>query len=161
MLEVGIRTLSSKHGTGISNDYIEQMELIRRWMKGKIKSSLRETDNTSIYQYYSMAPFYYAEAKFVRRMQVGCSVMCVKESIEDYMASAPFPQFIKHLLAAYIRTFLNSLDYLVIDSEKTEERLRQEGIIHPYFYIIQGKGAKEALTAELWMEFYQRIAGAI
>ncbi len=161
MLEIGIRTLFSKHGTRISNDYIDQMELIKRWMKGKIKSSLRETDNTSIYQYYSMAPFYYAEAKFVRRMQVGCSVMCVKESIADYMASAPFPQFIKHLLAAYIRNFLNSLDYLVIDSEKIKEALRQEGIIHPDFYIIREKGEKEALTAGLWMEFYQTIAGTI
>ncbi len=161
MLEIGIRTLSLKKGTRISNDYREQMELIKKWMKGKIKSSLKETDSISIYQYYSMAPFYCVEARFLRRMKVGSSVMCVKESLENYVAPAHLPRFIKQFLYLYIKIFLNSLDYIVTVDEKTEMTLRQEGVNNPRFYRIPICEEKEPLVAGLWMDFYQTIAVSI
>lgn len=166
MIQIGIRTLTLKKGNRISNDYKEQMRLIKNRMKGKIESSLRETDGTAIYQYYSMAPFYCVEARFLRRMNVGSSVMCVRESLEDYVASAHLPQFLKQLLYSYVKVFLNSLDYIVITDENIERKLRQEGIRCPGFYTIPISGEKvseerESYTAGLWMEFYQKAAKTV
>lgn len=161
MLEIGIRTFSLKGGTKISNDYREQMDLIRRWMKGKIQGLLGETENTCIYQYYSMAPFYCAETKFLRRMQVGSSVMCITESMTDYIASIRIPKIMKKGLFWYLRMFLDSLDYIVITDEKTEEKLRQEGVKNPHFHVIPTEKGEEILTASLWMNFYQKIADSM
>ena len=161
MLEIGIRTFSLKRGTSMSNDYREQIALIRRWMKGKIKSSLRETDSTAVYQYYSIVPFYCVEARFIRRMQVGSSVMCVRESIDDYLRSVRLPKFLKPFLGSYMKIFLNSMDYIVVDDEKMAVTLRQEGVREPDFFKIPMVEDKEPFVAERWLDFYQAIASFV
>lgn len=160
MLEIGIRTFLSQKGTRISNDYREQMKLIKRWMNGKINSSLRETDSTAIYQYYSMAPFYCTEARFLRRMQAGVSVMYMKQSVEDYLKQIKLPGFLKKILNSYMRIFLNSLDYIVVNNERIKETLRKEGIVRPHFYMISAEEGKESLLAGRWLDFYQSAAYA-
>lgn len=161
MLEIGIRTFSWKKGTSLSNDYKKQMAFIKTWMDGKIESSLRETESTFIYQYYSVMPFYYLEARFLRRIQAGVSVMYVKESVEEYIESIHLPRFIKKFFYSYVKIFLNSLDYIVTADDKTKTALKEEGIKNPSFYKISENKEKEFLTAGSWLSFYQVIARGI
>lgn len=85
MVEVSIRIFFQKNDAGLYPDYHPQLDMIEEKLKGKVKAYLDEADDMEIYQYYSIAPFGCLEARYLKRMGLGKSVMCIQEDIETYL----------------------------------------------------------------------------
>ncbi len=159
MLEIGIRVFCCHRKPTIFPDYREHLRLMNSELSGEVETLLKESEDLRIYQYYSLAPFYWMEIKCLRRMELGSSVMCVTESVNSYVNQKHLPDFVREWLFHYICTFLNALDYIVIPNETIERELRTEGICHPEFYKISEREASEDhRKALLWRNLYFIIA---
>lgn len=158
MLEVNIRIFFQKKDSGLFPDYREHISLIQTELKGKVTVYLDETDDMQIYQYYSIAPFGWIEVRYLKRMQIGKSLMCIKESIDDYIKRKHLPGALKRLFYDYLRIYLNSLDYIVVADKLVEESLKKEGVCKPQFYKIPVKKEDErGMRAFLWLNLYEKI----
>ena len=158
MVEVNIRIFFQKEETELFPDYHRHMEMLREQLPGKVRVYLDETANVPIYQYYSLSPFGCIETRYLRRMQVGKSVMCITEGIGEYVRSRRLPQVLKQLVYRYLRSYLNSFDYIVVTNKTLEQELKREGVCKPQFFEIpKNNEEKKKQNADLWLKFYKRI----
>lgn len=158
MVEVNIRVFLPKKETDLFPDYRQHVEMLQEQLPGKVRIYLDETEDVSIYQYYSLSPFSCIEIHYLRRMQIGKSVMYITEGIGEYAQSRHLPQIFKEVVYRYLKNYLNSLDYIVVTNRVLEEELRREGVCKPQFYEIPKKGqVKKAQRAELWLDLYKRM----
>ena len=161
MLEVNIRIFFQKKETEIFPDYHCHVNMLKEQLAGKVQVYLDERGDMPIYQYYSRSPFGCMETHYLRRMQVGKSVMCITEGLEEYVQNRHLPQILRALMGRYLKNYLNSFDYLVVTDKALEQRLKKEGVSKPQFYEIPEEGeAKKAQRADLWLDLYQKMEAA-
>lgn len=163
MVEVNFRVFFQKNETNLFPDYHRQIKLIQDKMQGKVKAYLNRADAMPVYQYYSISPFGCVETRYLRRMKLGKSVMCIKEGIweyaDEYRESRHLPHIVQRMMFRYLRMYLNSLDYIVVENKTVEEKLRREGVCMPEFFEISaGKKGTNESDAFQWMELYQKMA---
>ena len=159
MVEVSIRIFFPKRETGFLPDYHDQMAMIREQMAGEVKAGLDETEGVQIWQYYSIAPLGWLEARYLRRMGLGKSVMCVAEGIGEYIEGKHMPRMMGELLSRYLRLYLNSLDYIVVGDALVEQMLKKEGIRKPRFCRIPLPGENRDFSgAAQWLKLYRKMA---
>lgn len=85
MIEVNIRTYTEKNTRGMFPDYHRQLQLLHSQMKKEVEAFINDGDCVQVYQYYSAGPLCLLEAKMLRRMNVGESIVHVKKSVEEYL----------------------------------------------------------------------------
>lgn len=163
MVEVNFRIFFQKNETELFPDYHRHLELVQDKLRGKVKAYLDRTDAMPVYQYYTISPFGCIETHYLRRMQIGKSVMYVKEGIREYLdgysESRRLPRIVQRMFFRFLKMYLNSLDYIVIANKAVEEKLRQEGVCMPRFYEIPTQDVgKNQLDAFLWLDLYQKMA---
>lgn len=157
MLEVNIRIFFPKNGAGLFPDYHEHVELLEAELKGKVRAYVDETEAIPIYQYYSIAPFGCVEARYLKRMQIGKSIMYIREGIDTYMKNIHIPLLLKKIFFQYLKLYLNSLDYIVVPDFAVEEVLKKEGIQAPKFCAISMEKERRSLRAGQWLRLYQEM----
>ena len=161
MIEVNIRIFFQKEGTELFPDYHRHIDMMKEQLSGKIKVYLDETEAIPIYQYYSISLLGCIETHYLRRMQIGKSVMVILEGLEEYVENRHFPKIFKEIMYCYLRNYLNSLDYIIVSNKSVEQKLRSEGVRKPQFYEIPKEEERnKAKSADLWMTFYEKIAVA-
>lgn len=161
MIEVNIRIFFQKKGTELFPDYHRHIDMMQEQLSGKVKVFLDETEAIPIYQYYSISLLGCIETHYLRRMQIGKSVMAISEGIEEYVGNRHFPKIFKEMMYCYLKNYLNSLDYIVVANKYLEQKLRSEGVRNPQFYEIPKEDEKnKAKRADLWLNLYQKMERA-
>lgn len=164
MLEINIRVYFQKKETGLFPDYHGQIKLLETELEGKAKACLDSADDLPVCQYYTISPLAYMEARQMRRMHAGKSVMCVNESISRYVRDCGeswcLPRTVKCLIYRYLKGYLNSLDYIVVQNQTVEEELKQEGVDKPQFFLINPKESDGHRLAQKWLDFYHMLEAA-
>ena len=123
MIEVNIRVFFQKSGTGLFPDYHRHIKMIEEQLPGKVRVYLDETEAMPICQYYSLSPFGCMEIRYLRRMKLGKSVMCLTEGSTAYAQDMHLPRFVKRAVSLYLKKYLNSFDYIVVASGRGTECL--------------------------------------
>ncbi|MGI6010881.1 MAG: hypothetical protein ACOX8H_05205 [Ruminococcus sp.] len=163
MLEVNLRIFFPKKETALFPDYHRHMEMLQNKLKGKVSAYLDGREAMQIYQYYSLSPMGCMETRYLRRMQIGKSVMCIKEGIREYTKkcgeSRHIPRIFLRVMYQYLKMYLNSLDYIVVADRQVEEELKEEGVCRPQFWEIPaGTEEQRAEGPFLWLDLYQKMA---
>lgn len=114
MLEINIRVFFQKNETALFPDYHGQIKLLETELEGKAKVCLDSVDDLPVCQYYTVSPLAYMEARQMRRMHAGKSVMCVNESISRYVQdcgdSWRLPRTVKCLIHRYLKRYPRMTD---------------------------------------------------
>lgn len=161
MIEVNVRIFFPKKGNALFPDYHKFIEMVQEELQGKIKTFLDAVDPMPIYQYYSVSVLGYIESRYLRRMHLGKSVMCITEGIQEYAKSRHMPRMMKQIIYRYLQMYLNSLDYIVVPDNKVKTELKREGVDRPEFYEIPMEDTiQKSQCAHLWMDLYQKIQAA-
>ncbi|MGI6008035.1 MAG: hypothetical protein ACOX8E_11165 [Ruminococcus sp.] len=161
MVEVNIRIFFPKKETELFPDYHRHMDMLKEQLQGKVRVYLDETEDVPIYQYYSLSLFGCIETRYLRRMQIGKSVMHITEGILEYARNRHLPRIFKEVVYRYLKSYLNSFDYLVVTDKTLEQELKREGVCKPQFYEIPEESEmKREQRANLWLNFYERIEAA-
>lgn len=89
--------------------------------------------------------------------------MYIKEGIrkyaDEYGESRHLPQTLQRLFFRYLKMYLNSLDYIVVENRSVEEELKREGVCAPEFYEIPAEEEeKDSSRALLWLNLYRKMA---
>lgn len=164
MLEINIRVYFQKKETGLFPDYHGQIKMLETDLAGKAEASVDSSDDLPVCQYYTVSPLAYMEARQMRRMHAGKSVICVKEGICQYVRDCGeswcLPRAVRSLMYRYLKGYLNSLDYIVVQDQAVEEELRQEGVDKPQFYLICPEERDGRRLAQQWLDFYRMLEAA-
>lgn len=157
MLEINIRIFFPKKGNSLFPDYHEHLKLLEP-LDGQIRTCLDGAEAAPIYQYYTISPLGWVESRYLRRMRLGKSVMCIREDLREYTNSIHVPGIFRQLLYQYLKMYLNSLDYIVVKSQAVEDKLKKEGVRSPTFFKIPEKDEKNSIKgAYTWLNLYKKI----
>lgn len=160
MIEINMRKVLIRQHKGLISDYHRLMtvlcladtQLCIDW------NDIEDDRDMQIYQYFSFHPFYLIEVAFTHRMNIGKSVICLRESVESYLSRKRLPRLIKYFLSLYLTKFLNSMDAIVVENEHSASELIREGIQTPHIRVIHPEPEGAARFEEIqWLNFYQSI----
>ncbi|MDD2979278.1 MAG: hypothetical protein PHN80_04830 [Hespellia sp.] len=154
-LTLNIRTMFDKAQEKLFPQYEKQIQLLKN-VKGSIATYINDYDCAQVYQYYAVSPNYLLEARMLRRMDIAVSVVCVRETIEEYLNKPMMPKVMKSVLHYYILQFLNAMDYIVVTNKKNIEFLKEEGVVQPQICYIDDSDERQ--EANQWLQFYYKVS---
>lgn len=161
-MEINMRKFPLSPGTKLLGDDRHQADMVEAYMPGCVYVEWNDTDDdhveARIYQYYSFAPIYGMEANFLRRLEVGKSVVSVNQGISRYIGGRHVPEWIKKGMIWYLCCFLNSMDYIVVPDCSLREELQKEGIRSPQIRVIPSdEVCGEGRAAAQWLKLYEQM----
>ena len=91
MINVNIRVFAEKSST-LFGDYREHIKLIRSYGEKVVETDVNDRGECrEIYQYYSANFLFLLEAGMLRRLNVGASVCCVRQTLTDAVEGLRIP----------------------------------------------------------------------
>lgn len=98
-MEINMRKFPLSPGTKLLGDARHQADMVKAYMPESVSVEWNDTEDdhveARVYQYYSFAPIYGMEANFLRRLEVGKSVVSVNQGIHRYIGGRHVPEWIK------------------------------------------------------------------